>query len=77
MLKLVPIDKPMRWIRGCSNEATSPTGSPNLPQLFCDRLGLGEEQQVIRSACLRVSAGHVEAAERMNATIAPVLLRLK
>jgi len=46
-------------------------------QLFRHTLGLGKEQQVIRTAGFGVGAAHVEAAEGCAPTMAPVHLRLK
>src|ERR1700686_3761900 len=42
-------------------------GLPSVSRnLFRDRLGLQELQQIIRAAGLRVRAGHVEAPKRMR-----------
>ena len=48
-----------------------------LLQLFRDGFLLEEEAEVVAAAGLRVGAAHVEAAERVTPTSAPVHLRLR
>ena len=67
MLKLVPIDKPMRWIRGCSKEATLRQDHRTYRSFSATDLAWVKSNRVIRAAGLRVGAGHVEAAKRMRA----------